>query len=65
MATYMDTEGRMIEVCASLMEGTLERDVIVSANSIDGSAVGMYTLTTEVTDTCLMHHKALANDTTR
>ncbi len=37
---YMDEEGNVIEVCAVLTEGTLERNAVVVASSNDDTATG-------------------------
>ena len=38
---FLAEEGDIVEVCARLLMGTLERDVEVVASSRDGSAEGM------------------------
>lgn len=38
---YETEEGMVVEVCAELLSGTLERDALVVASSSDGTAIGM------------------------
>ncbi len=37
---YPTTEGTVNEVCAVILAGTIERDVLVEASSSDGTATG-------------------------
>ena len=41
----MGEEGTIVEVCAVLLQGTLERDLVVDAASGGGTATGMFIYT--------------------
>ena len=40
----MDEDGGTVEICAILIDGTLERDAIVTLSTSDGTAMGKYLL---------------------
>ena len=42
--TFNVTEGGVVEVCAAVLSGGLERNAIVTISSSDGTAVGMHTV---------------------
>ena len=42
--TFIVTEGGVVEVCAAVLSGGLERNATVTISSSDGTAVGMHTV---------------------
>ena len=61
----MDEDGGTLEICAILIDGTLERDAIVTLSISDNTAMGKYLLFEKIerelyqinyVDTSIMHH---------